>query len=1021
MLASLLVMSCLGCTDRSPTLPNTTLEPVLVATIQCTADVRTLQMVCADAGPQSGGPSRALYGTSQVKLQSSNVLHDSVTGIFGMDVIAQNLMSYTIGTADGQTSFGLKVFFEKGPTATYYTAGDTGTVRVRNPDGYQNITGSQQPYHLYDTILQPQQITDPKRWEFTVPSTVKSFGFTVRIFTATQQEQRVPMRAPEGEPRWFYAPENSVPCQELIAGPCLTNVVTVQFHESSSQEERQSAIDHIKGAVVGGLTGMYYVQISSDGTLDALRSAINHLRALPQVGYAGPFSTGLATGQYLTPTDTSLWSDWKLDADSADGSNWALEQIGAPYAWGCAVGTGTTPVAVIDDGFQDLSDLRRQVDVASSFGFPTTGSHQFDHGTRVAGVLAAYGNDTTQITGVMWRARLIVRNAGVDSSGARFYPDPGVPAAQIWRHLRIAGESGARVINLSLGWEWPNNPGAELDPLVRLGNDEAVRQWYVGFKAQMDTLAARKIRPLIVFSAGNQPNVDARWNIARIAADSTDQFGVPYNILIVGASTRNQQLASFSSPGRLVTIAAPGEEVTVLHGDGRIASNDPSRPAPFVRTGSGTSISAPHVAGVAGLLFSFDPRLTAADVKNHIIDGAVRGGRVAGTGGLPILNARESLILAGRAAGAPLCNNRIWIHERTAYAQRDPASTAGEALFTLPSSTVPGSIDALHGGKAIHLAGRPGQVMRWTSSGWEETPVPATSYPWFLPDANGTVLSRSARSHSVDTLFSIRSETSGNLTTFRFRLESTSGTVDLPDSISRPYANGPYLCVQTFDSINSSAAAGIDTTPGLTEAYRDWRKHVGDNAECVANGGAQSIRHPEARAAYAPEGRYAFVYISERVGSSSPGTYSACRTQKTLSYENPAGEVKYASFYVYGQCRPTTTTARSGQPVIYRVNLVTGATNLHAWTGDPIAHGDLVYLGLGEDGKEAVVHVSDRARTDQYTWVTVSPNLQALRFSYGPESRTCVHQFRSFATGSVVFAPPATCAEVIGISANREQ
>lgn len=1019
MLTSVVLgVACMGCLDaESPTLtPPAPGVPWLSARLECTVDRASASMVCTEPhGESKGGPSRALLSGGAIKMRSANFVADSISEIWAFDATAQNLLSYAVGTPDGQTKTGLKVFFETGPTGRFATPGDTGTVTVGNPDGHQNFTAAQQPYHFYDTILSPQAVTDPKRWEFTVPRNVSGFSFTVRIFTTTPREQRVPIRAPQGVPRWLYAPQNSVPCQELFVGPCLPNVVSVLFHESSSQEERQSAVDHISGTVVGGTNGMYHVQLPSDTTLTRLRAAIVHMRSLPQVRYAGPFSTGTFSGDHLTPVDTITWRRWQLNPDSADDSNWALEQIGAPFAWGCSTGDSTTLVAVVDDGFHDVSDLRRQVHAGSSFGFPTTGSKNHDHGTRVAGVLAAYGNDSTQITGVMWRARLMVRNAAVDSAGVRISPT-GVMPDQVWGHLRSAGEAGARVINLSTGWLWTSDPALEPDSMLRLGNDAAVRGWYMGFKAAMDSLAARDIRPLIVFSAGNQGHINTKWNPARIAVDSTDQFGVPYNILIVGASNVNQQIASFSAPG--AGIAAPGEDVPVLHGDGRLASTDSSRQSPFpIHTGYGTSFAAPHVAGVAGLIFAFDPRLNGATVKQLILDGAHRGGRTAGV--IPILNARESLVLAGRRPGAPLCGSRLWSAGGTVYAQRDTASRTGEALFMLPPSSRGStwfSINALHGGKLIHAEGAGTYMRQWTPAGWANAPLPpAGTYP---AGSNATMYSRYASSHGGDSSVTVVTDrTSPNVVTFSFRLTDKRTTTSqiLPYTITAPYSTGSNVCLRQLTNATPEAHQRVADSEdvGLKQAFADFQQWV-QTRPCTANGGSDGFRYSRGWAVYAPRGDRAYIFVTEQAGGTTLGGWVACTgATHALQWDS-----LYWNMPVEGQCRNSATSSQSAGTKIYELALPSGVVTPMSW-GE--AQAELRIPALREDGKEWVVDRFTRSEGWKHEWVAGSN--WPKRTSY-PTSDSCVVQYRTVASGSVLLEPSGALCEQNagdrGISASQQ-
>lgn len=88
----------------------------------------------------------------------------------------------------------------------------------------------------------------------------------------------------------------------------------------------------------------------------------------------------------------------KLNPDSADGENWALERVSAPVAWGCSVGEGSPLIGVDDIGFHSVAELLPNV---SSLSVPNYGVDPRTHGTQVASIIGARGNDTSGMTGTM--------------------------------------------------------------------------------------------------------------------------------------------------------------------------------------------------------------------------------------------------------------------------------------------------------------------------------------------------------------------------------------------------------------------------------------------------------------------------------------------------------------------------------------------------------------------------------------------------------------------------------------------
>src|SRR6266516_2062597 len=120
----------------------------------CAADVRaqTLSCTAPGVGAVIGKLSADLVLGGQgiyVALRSSAVSYNDGTSTFQADVTVQNLTAVPLGTADGTTVTGVKVFFSSGPSLV----SGTGTVSVLHPDGLGTFTGANQPFFLYNEIL----------------------------------------------------------------------------------------------------------------------------------------------------------------------------------------------------------------------------------------------------------------------------------------------------------------------------------------------------------------------------------------------------------------------------------------------------------------------------------------------------------------------------------------------------------------------------------------------------------------------------------------------------------------------------------------------------------------------------------------------------------------------------------------------------------------------------------------------------------------------------------------------------
>src|SRR5438876_1671424 len=185
-----LVAFTTACSDRSlPSGPS--LSPGMVGRLlTCAADVRaqTLSCTAPGVGGGSGKLSADLVLGGQgiyVALRSSAVSYDG-TSTFQADVTVQNLTAVPLGTADGTTVTGVKVFFSSGPNVT----GGEGSVTVQTPDT-GTFTGTKQPFFLYNEILQTAQVSAPRTWRFTLSNTVTRFTFQVLVDAASPQEHSV--------------------------------------------------------------------------------------------------------------------------------------------------------------------------------------------------------------------------------------------------------------------------------------------------------------------------------------------------------------------------------------------------------------------------------------------------------------------------------------------------------------------------------------------------------------------------------------------------------------------------------------------------------------------------------------------------------------------------------------------------------------------------------------------------------------------------------------------------------------
>lgn len=186
--AAVLVLAA-ACTDQ-PLAPVVEPEPAPagLASLECTVQVRAGTMACAPltATAPAGVHFDKIIGGQEVyvRLASSGASYDGGTQQFQMSVTVQNLLQQSMGTPDGVTTEGIRVFFNAGPTVT----GGSGNVGIANEDGTDFFLSAAQPYFLYSQVLTPYEISSPKPWIFDVEPTVTSFSFVVYVAAALPDE-----------------------------------------------------------------------------------------------------------------------------------------------------------------------------------------------------------------------------------------------------------------------------------------------------------------------------------------------------------------------------------------------------------------------------------------------------------------------------------------------------------------------------------------------------------------------------------------------------------------------------------------------------------------------------------------------------------------------------------------------------------------------------------------------------------------------------------------------------------------
>ncbi len=242
-------------------------------------------------------------------------------------------------------------------------------------------------------------------------------------------------------------------------------------------------------------------------------------------------------------------------------------------------------IAVDGNGRDDDPSDPGDADIALDCSSPINAFSSW-HGTHVAGIVAAHGNNGEGISGIAPSARIqSIRGLGRCGGTFEDIADSIRWAAGVPVPGTVTNPNPVRVMNLSLGGNGPC--GANMQSAV-------------------DAAIARGVA--VVVAAGNDEELATNF--------------VPANckgVITVGASNLLGNLSSYSNFGPELALLAPGGDFGTFPGVLSTLNGGGTDPAvPSYAAYSGTSMAAPHVAGVVALMFARDPSLTPGQVLNRL-------------------------------------------------------------------------------------------------------------------------------------------------------------------------------------------------------------------------------------------------------------------------------------------------------------------------------------------------------------------------------------------------------------------
>ncbi len=205
------------------------------------------------------------------------------------------------------------------------------------------------------------------------------------------------------------------------------------------------------------------------------------------------------------------------------------------------------------------------------------------HGTHVSGTIAATQNNGLGIAGVASNVKIMAIRTVPDDSDEL---DSNIVEA-----YKYAAQNGARLINCSFGKSYNEGGMVVRDVINEIG---------------------KKYNTLVIASAGNDSMGPYNWH----DNDTSPKYPASFNsenLLVVASTTSAGALSSFSNIGKnTVDVAAPGSNIYSTINGGKYGM------------ASGTSMASPNTTGVAAMVLSYNPTLSAVELKNVLMKSVTK-------------------------------------------------------------------------------------------------------------------------------------------------------------------------------------------------------------------------------------------------------------------------------------------------------------------------------------------------------------------------------------------------------------
>lgn len=508
----------------------------------------------------------------------------------------------------------------------------SGTVYIR----YN--TYAEDDYNLSNSIFTGETIATDKMWEIdkvhVLPGNSKivisaSIGGVV-------EEQIVDVYYDQGE-RYNEFNEENVKYDETLKTEYINNIITIFANDNTDENNLNTILKNFGGEIVGRSSNIYDIKLNSEYTLDEIEAICDKLEKYNEISFAHAHYVTNITNNTSIRDSINAYEIWE------DTGNWGIKAIEVPSAWNYKERFSDINIGVVDTGF-DLTheDLKGKLYPATDNMENINDYNYWDtekqvetinsHGTIVAGIIGAI-KDKKGITGILDNVNIIYSDWQPNETKLK---QSWNRETAVLQSLVDSVKSGAKIINYSLGSSASLNYSDFLkDYNCNRGDINQPQAW----KDKQAEIASEYILSLlrdeydflIVQASGNGWKVEVesgKWewiavdatnsgfwscitenNLPKKATEQEKQY-ILDSIIIVGNAKKNSdgnyQQATRSNGGKRVDICAPGTDIFSTEVNNSYGYS------------TGTSVAAPHVTGVCGMVWSVNPDFSSAEVKEIV-------------------------------------------------------------------------------------------------------------------------------------------------------------------------------------------------------------------------------------------------------------------------------------------------------------------------------------------------------------------------------------------------------------------